>query len=229
MAHGSARGTAEAVLPSWQRLVSNSGVGARLVLVSPVDNPIRNPRSDHRWCPPVIRTMGRQEHWGAIAHDRMKRYANDIQKDLIEFGHDCVWWSEYDSMILGDSFPFSDTEEVCMRGFRVENWDRVRNCYIEHGFEAREYFHWPFWFAREAFFKFNHEFQHLPGDAERGLADRTTAAAIQRAQLKTIPTNSIAFTANFISSDMVFNLLTAVNSGAILIHGFKNERRTGLT
>lgn len=228
MAHGRAVRTLEAVLPSWQRLVSRSGIGAQLVVISPEDDPVRAVKSDRRWSPPCLRHAGRQEHWGAIAHERMKKYMVKLQVDLLEHGHDCVWLTEYDSMVLGDSFPFSDTEEECVRGFRVENWDRVNNRMVEPGFEAREYFHWPLWFSRGAFLKFNHEFQQLLF-CERGLADRTVAAAIQRAKLKAIPTNDIAFTSNFISHDQVFSLLTAINSGARLIHGFKIESRKGLS
>lgn len=225
MAHGAALQTLTAVLPSWQRLVSRAGIGGRLVVISPEDDPVHRVEHDKRYPVPTLRTAGRQQHWGPIAHDRMKRYMNKLQVDLLEHGHDCVWLTEYDSMVLGDQLPFADTEEECVRGFRVENWDPRRNDFIEPGFEARVYFHWPLWFSRKAFLKVNHEFQHLSPTAERGLADRTMAAAIQRAGVPNVPTNPIAFTSNFISFDQVFSLLTAINNGARLIHGFKIEPR----
>jgi hypothetical protein len=229
MAHGRARRTLEAVLPSWQRLVSRAGVGARLVIISPEDDPLRIFEYDRRWPAPLLRFAGREQHWGPVAHERMKKYMVKIQVDLLEHGHDCVWLTEYDSLVLGDQLPFQNTEEDCVRGFRVENWDRKNNRMIEVGFEAREYFHWPLWFGLKSFLKFNHEFQKLGHNAERGLADRTIAAAIQRANLNTIPTNDIAFTSNFISHDQVVSLLTSINNGARLIHGFKIEPRKGLS
>jgi hypothetical protein len=158
----------------------------------------------------------------------MLEYCNLVGNMLGADGCDSVWLTEYDSMVLGGELPFLGSTEDCMRGFRVENVDS-HGCKIEKQFTAKVYFHWPFWFSRESFFRFNTEFQKMLGCPEFGLADRTTALAIERANLRTIPTNDIAFTRNFISSDMVLQLLLGLDKGIKLVHGFKNERRKGLT
>jgi hypothetical protein len=228
MAHGGGQRTLEGVLPSWQKQVAAAGGRSKLVVASPKDDPVWQVPGDSRLPRPKYLFAGLQEHWGAKAHARMLEYCNLVQSLLGLDGCDSVWLTEYDSIVLGDRLPFLGSEEDCMRGFRVNTIDS-RGRRVEPQFKADIYFHWPFWFSRESFFRFNAEFQKLQGCPESGLADRTTALAIERAHLRTIPTNDIAFTCNFLSSDMVLSLILALDNGVKLVHGFKNERRKDLT
>jgi hypothetical protein len=229
MAHRSCQQTLDGVLPTWQQLVRRSGVGARLVVASPTDAAVASLGPGKKNLFPLTEYVnaGLQEHFGTIAHARAKEYYNIIESILSRGGNDCVWLAEYDSLVLGNHFPFSDSEEDCMRAYEIAERDPVTGRHYQ-GFTAEKYYHGPWWFSRKAFFQFNLAFQKLPADCERGLADRTIGLAVQQSGIKVIPSNDIHFTANFIGHESVLSLLLAVNRGVSIVHGFKNESRNNL-